>query len=34
MYCYKNMSIYLAHVPGILNLTAIEIKALLLYMFS
>jgi len=28
------MSMYLAHVPGILNLTAIEIKALLLNMFS
>lgn len=28
------MSVYLAHVLGILILTAVDIKALLLYMFS
>lgn len=27
MYCYKNIGIYLAHVPGVLNLTVVEIKA-------
>lgn len=34
MYCCKNMNIYLAHILGILNLTAVDINNLLLYMFS
>lgn len=27
MYCYENINIYLAYVPGVLNLTVAEIEA-------